>query len=256
MIQSCRFEYKFLIPEFTARRIASELRPFMRLDSWLKGTGKTSYIVSSVYLDSPRLHCYEAVDQGARNRFKLRMRWYGKELADPVFLEEKRRTGEGIRKIRIPVERTGALALLEGCTLSSSLLLGGSGSKRASGELLMQRIRSLGAIPSCIVCYDREAWESPVEKGLRVTFDRDLVASTVRTTVHDGTPASIPRGQTILEIKFQDRVPEWLSSLVRRYNLARCSVPKYVMCVDALRSVGHGVPMLPARLPGMGRTVS
>ena len=243
MTRSSRFEYKYLVSETAALRFARELRPFMRMDPWLQERNLSSYVVSSVYMDSPRLTCYEAVEQGAKNRFKLRMRWYGEKLSAPVFLEEKRRISDSISKARVTVDMKDAADLLAGNPFNAGWMNRLAPGERALGEELLGKIRSLGAVPSCVVRYEREAWESPVFRGLRVTFDRSLTGAPTGEHYREGSPTALPATKTILEVKFRDHMPEWLGSLMRRYHLTRVSVPKYVLCVDALRSAGMRLPL-------------
>lgn len=242
MTKSSRFEYKFLVADNQARSIARELRRFMNLDPWLEKQGTTVYTVSSLYIDSPALQCYEAVEQGARNRFKLRLRWYGKALAQPYFLEEKRRDSEAIIKLRVPIEHKPASDILRGVFVSARDLTPQTVGQRASAQTLLHQFTAIQGIPVCIVRYEREAWESKRYPGLRVTFDQNIRAATTKDLEHDGYPVDLPKDLTVLEIKFRDRVPEWLTSLVRRYGLYRTSVPKYVLCVDALRKYGVSFP--------------
>jgi SPX domain protein involved in polyphosphate accumulation len=62
--------------------------------------------INNIYLDSPGLACFYAHVNGTRERFKLRIRWYGAEsglVAQPV-LEVKRKTGAVGTKERYPLE--------------------------------------------------------------------------------------------------------------------------------------------------------
>lgn len=231
-----RYEYKFRIPESKAELLACEIRPFMRRDPWLEAHGETSYTVSSLYLDSPSLLCYGAVDQGEKNRFKLRVRWYGDDVCDPVFLEEKRRKNEAIFKTRVTVTSEGTRRLLRGLSLKTGDIVSRKTGDRAEGEELLRKARTLLAKPACVVRYQREAWEDRHDKGLRVTFDRALHACPASDNTGTRTSTPVEDRGTILEIKFHNQVPQWLASLVRRHELFRESIPKYVLCVDALRS--------------------
>ena len=95
----------------------------------------------------------------------------------------------------------------------------------------------LSAEPRTFVCYRREAFISPDNNHVRVTFDRDVAAQRFVA----GKPLAIPRDfywpripGVVLELKFTDRFPNWMSELVRTFDLQRVSVPKYVKCADAI----------------------
>jgi len=233
-----RFEYKFRVSEHCARLVAAEASRYLRLDDHAAGSPDRAYTISSLYLDSPGLLCYGATTRGERDRFKLRMRWYSNELTAPVFLEEKRRVGEAIFKLRAPLSLDGARRLMDGGEVfESDFPLKGNGSA-STAALLLARMRSIGARGTCVVRYRREAWISPLIAGLRVTFDRELAAIPLAGSAAEALRSDIP-GDPILEIKFRGAVPEWLAGIVRRHDLSRRSVPKYLMSIDALESRGR-----------------
>jgi hypothetical protein len=43
---------------------------------------------------------------------------------------------------------------------------------------------------------------------------------------------------TILEVKFTNLYPSWVSKMVQEFQLERTSVPKYVMCIEEANRVG------------------
>ena len=76
--------------------------------------------------------------------------------------------------------------------------------------------------------------------AIRVTFDRQLLGSPYEQGTDlllptQGARPNIGNGnQVILELKFTDRFPEWMHELTRLFGLQRTSVPKYILCFDAL----------------------
>jgi VTC domain-containing protein len=249
-----RFEYKFRIPELKARLIAKEIRPFMLLDSWVAARNETSYLISSLYLDSPDYYCYKSTDQGEKNRFKLRIRWYGQELCDPVFLEEKRRATDAISKVRVRIKKEAVERLLNhGKGLCEDDVIAKSPQCHAAAAHLLHQIRSIRATPSCVVRYTREAYDAKEGNSLRITLDRSLFVSPVARNLNWSSDISVQYDATILEIKFRHTIPGWLANMVRRHHLYRESVPKYLLCVDALRKKGHMDPV--ARFLSYGRVL-
>lgn len=246
-MEPSRYEYKYRVTEHRARMIAAEVACFMRPDEHAARSADKSYTISSLYLDSAALHCYSATSRGERDRFKLRMRWYADELCAPVFLEEKRRVGEAIFKLRAPLAIDGARRLMEGGEVRETDFPLNRTGGASSAALLLERVRSINARGTCVVRYRREAWVSPMVAGLRITFDRHLCAVPLAGSASEALRSDIP-GDVILEIKFRGGVPEWIAGIVRRHGLARCSVPKYLMCVDALEECGRAnLRPLPAR---------
>ena len=41
-----------------------------------------------------------------------------------------------------------------------------------------------------------------------------------------------PTEGVILEVKFTDRAPRWVTGMIRTLGLERCSIPKYVLSLD------------------------
>ena len=93
-----------------ARRfVACHLKP----DEFAASSPGNAYSVHSLYLDSEDLATYQAVQNGAKNRFKLRIRYYT-ESDEAVYFEIKRRTNAVISKMRAKVKRECVQALLHG----------------------------------------------------------------------------------------------------------------------------------------------
>jgi hypothetical protein len=111
---------------------------------------------------------------------------------------------------------------------------------------------SLGAVGVSYVTYRREAYVARGSEHLRVTFDRDL-----RGGPFHGDELRVPQELAhprlpgvVLEFKFTDRFPRWMHELVQVFSLERCSVPKYVHCVEALGLAREGRLLTPRRQVG------
>ena len=96
----------------------------------------------------------------------------------------------------------------------------------------------LAADGKLFVSYLREAYVTPRDDAVRVTFDR-----LVRATPHDGNPRLDLAGRRglcpkidgiVLELKFTDRFPNWMRQMVEIFDLQRVSMAKYVSCVQCL----------------------
>ena len=113
--QRSRREIKYLVREDTALAVRAFVSCYLEPDEFALGRVDNSYPVHSLYLDSNNLDTYRAsFEQGMRNRFKLRIRYYDDDPASPVFFEVKRRINEGILKQRARVRRDAVHALLMG----------------------------------------------------------------------------------------------------------------------------------------------
>ena len=112
--QRQRREIKYIIREEEALAIRSYLSSYLEPDEFAAGKPDNSYSVHTLYLDSNHLATYRAANDGDRNRFKLRIRYYDDNPASPVFFEIKRRINEGIVKQRARVRREAVRSLLTG----------------------------------------------------------------------------------------------------------------------------------------------
>jgi len=242
MLQSSRFELKYIVDERCATGVRDFVRSYLEPDGFADPDQGNSYRISSLYLDNPGLSLYRQTVAGEKNRFKLRIRFYDNDPNGPAFLEIKRRVTDVILKQRAMVTRQGVLDFLGGKGPDESWLMESNGSAKSGAALqaFSNLSDSLGAGPSIYVSYRREAYVSPGSNSVRVTFDRQLLSG----TYEDGAELVLPtRGarpkignsdKVILELKFTDRFPEWMRELVHVFDLQRTSVPKYVLCINAM----------------------
>ncbi|MCB2154539.1 polyphosphate polymerase domain-containing protein [bacterium] len=248
-----RFEIKYLISAFQAEEIRRVLSFHMTMDPYCELCPGFSYLNTSLYFDSPDHHCYKSTAMGQKNRFKVRLRWYDDEPDTPIFLEEKRRTTDAISKLRAKLDRPALAQLMGSQIVAPAHVLSTSSRAQARLRLLLDTMQSLNLQPACHVRYMREAWAGPEHEYLRVTFDTQVQGHVV--TGNDFARRESPgwknigEQRTILEIKFESTIPPWLQSLVHDFGLHRQSVPKYLLCMDTIHGVGHGVRQF-AMTPG------
>jgi hypothetical protein len=233
-MQACRYELKYLITESQALAVRQYIAGFLEPDEFAAKSATGDYPVRSVYLDSPSMTLFRQTEQGAKNRYKLRIRFYDECEESPCFLEVKRRESDVILKQRTGVTRDAAHLIANGMRPSKHHLFGNGAAKGREGFATFCDLRDhIQATGQVYVAYDREAYMSPIGNNVRVTFDRNIRGARYSTFdgVHlpDDTVAANLEG-VVLELKFTDRFPGWVRDLVRTFNLQRQSVPKYVEC--------------------------
>lgn len=232
-LQTQRFELKYLVSETTARAIRQFVRCHLRPDEFAAQLPDQAYPVHSLYLDSPDLTTYQAVQTGEKNRFKLRIRYYS-DADEVVYFEIKRRANDCILKQRARVRKEHVPALLSGAAPKFSHLDRPDGKGLAALQEFTRLMRRLDATPRSHVCYRREAWMTPHQNSVRVTFDRDVrcepeFSPRLRTAVADAVAPFDAR--VVLELKFVDRLPRWCHDLIRGFGLVRGGAPKYAQGV-------------------------
>ena len=127
-----------------------------------------------------------------------------------------------ILKQRCGVRREAVAALLAGQLPEADLLL----SKEPRHMVALQRFNLLqnqiNARPKAHNSYLREAWVSPNDNSVRVTFDRDVRIEPcflAEAVTQMARPARVFPESVILELKFTTRFPNWVRAMVRRFNL-------------------------------------
>ena len=234
--QRQRREIKYLIREDEALAIRSYLSSYLEPDENALGKPDNSYSVHTLYLDSNHLATYRAANDGDRNRFKLRIRYYDEDPQSPVFFEIKRRINEGIVKLRARVKREAVHSLLSGESPMPEHLY--KWSDRQWTDLLefWHLVERLQAAPRAHNAYMREAYVN-ADATVRVTLDRAVrmgpeFGGELGTEIEDAV--EVFAGNVILELKFTERMPTWLIEMVRGFELKSSGAAKYVQGVEML----------------------
>jgi hypothetical protein len=83
--------------------------------------------------------------------------------------------------------------------------------------------------PKVYLCYDREAWYDPVDRGFRMTLDRNARYRTVDMKLSSpyGGDEILEQGQTLLEVKAEGAVPLWLVNLLTDQQIYKTQFSKY-----------------------------
>jgi hypothetical protein len=240
---ACRYEMKYLVTEMEAAAITRYIRPFLEYDKYSKLQRGGMYPIVSLYLDSPDLQLCRESQVGVKNRFKLRIRSYTDEPEYPRFFEIKRRINRVIMKSRARVMNRDVATLLRGKLLPPQ----GYTTDEAALSQFQLYVASVHAGPVILIRYLRQAFESTSENRVRVTFDRELFYKVTHEPCvclsGSGWQHNIlTTGYAILEIKFTGCYPEWLSRLVRNFNLEARSISKFATSLEQSHRLGFCGP--------------
>jgi hypothetical protein len=233
-----RLELKYAMTEYRAKRVRDAIAPWVRPDRYNGTDGRPGYPIASLYLDSPNLAFHRAKQDGATDRFKLRIRTYGP--TGPAHMEIKRKVNQVVHKLRVTVPRESA-----GMAARGGYPAGFESPSPARDVLDRFQFLALRsrAEPKLTVCYDREAYQSTVDSYARVTFDRHITAAAAGDLDWSLRGASEPlewqfldRGEKLrdgvtslvmLELKCEPQVPLWMSSIIREHDLKKVGFSKY-----------------------------
>lgn len=235
-LQGSRFELKYIIDESRARAMVPFLRCHLAYDEHADPRNMHQYAIHSLYLDSPGYTLSNGTCHGHKNRFKLRIRFYDELPQSPVFFEIKRRQNEAILKQRATVKRASLARLLRGYWPRRTDLHRPNNAEWASLEKFFSLRDTIHAQGKVFVSYLREAYVTPNDDSVRVTFDRALTSRRFDGifSLHGCESRSLMANKVILELKFTNRFPIWMRELARSFDLERTSMAKYVACLRAL----------------------
>ncbi len=229
-LQQQRFELKYLLDPGLTPGMRDFLSCYLEPDDYGADRPNLSYPVHSLYLDSDCLDTFHWTINGTKNRFKLRLRYYDERPDTPVFFEIKGRVDYCVLKQRCGVRRDAVPLLLAGHLPDPDMLM----SREPRHLVALERFNllqlKLRARPKAHNSYLREAWVSPHDNSVRVTFDRNVriepfFRPEARTALTK--PVQVYREFVILELKFTERYPNWFEELIRRFNLMRSASAKY-----------------------------
>ena len=246
-----RFELKFLLSP--RQRDEAEQTLVARLSQDPHGGGGR-YEVSSLYFDSPDWRWLTEKLDGVDPRQKVRVRWYGGAVsqAEQGFVEIKHRRERRVLKERVTCGKDSLLKLLAG-DLGESLALTGPDPDGVAARVALLASR-LELRPATVIHYRRLAFQAPEERRLRITFDEEVRAysSEDAELAGRGLPV-LPPGWTVLEVKFDQRIPAWVGQALRSLKLRLQPFSKYAEGVLVLRGLSsHALPPALARQRSRG----
>jgi len=236
-LQRQRFELKYFVEEATTAGIRNFISSYLELDEYGADQPHRSYPVHSLYIDSDDLKTFQSSVNGAKNRFKLRLRYYDERPNTPVFFEIKGRMDNCILKQRCGVRREAVPLLLAGQLPEPDMMLSREPRHLEALQqfcLLQQQLR---ARPKAHNNYLREAWVSPHDNSIRITFDRHVRIEPCfqpKAGTALERPVRVFPGLVILELKFTMRFPNWFQDMVRHFSMMRFSASKYAEGVVTL----------------------
>ncbi len=233
-----RAEYKYLVPNDLVDEVRDYIRPYTELDPFSGKLPSAEYTVRSVYYDTLRFQCYDQKLDGLKARRKFRIRGYGTCEDDSLtFLEIKRKDMELIEKSRAPVLYKDVDTLLSSGDIDRYVqLLGPGGEEKRDARRFLFHYKGLGLRPAALVVYEREAFFGKHDRSLRLSFDKDLRGAmfpSLQMLYDNDCLHHAMAHYFTLEVKFFRRaLPQWVKSLVNRYELPRMALSKYTICVD------------------------
>jgi len=235
-----RFEYKFFIDISQKNNLLSDLNYFMEKDKYSLKTGH--YFVNSLYFDTFDFICYKEKAEGVSRRTKFRIRNYepdiNKIINSKFFqVQLKKRVGEKYLKGNQSFQSFSMFDFLNynnfienNCT---SIISHFDTSKESILndfilQVLQQRLK-----PVSLIRYDREAYIDRVF-DIRITLDQNILCSRYSADQEMFFCPIISSDLIVLEYKFNDLIPHWMTSIAKKYGIKKEKISKYEASIERL----------------------
>ncbi len=229
-----RKENKYIVSEDVLIDAGNRISGLMRPDEHQNGD---FYKIRSIYFDSPTYRCYCENLAGVSTREKYRIRTYDCN-ENLIHAEIKIRHRETISKMNAEIDRDLFDALISGSRVEATRRLSLEINKNENNHRTLEKyltcIATESFSPAVMVDYERSAFVYDI-CNVRITFDRNVFASREYTRMFDKTLTGRPAlddNMHILEIKYDEFLPDEIKEVLGGLNLNRTSSSKYAMCLE------------------------
>lgn len=219
-----RHEMKYLVSDAQLMMLSSRLKGIMQPDKHAGPDGK--YVIRSLYFDDVDNTSYYENDAGTGRREKFRIRIYNGSM-DRISLERKSKVSDKIRKVSCILTRE-----------QYEILSDDRADKTVKEEYpeLMQKVLSMYQLrllkPKVIVEYERTPYVYRLG-NVRITFDRNVTSSVFLDSFSEqhihGRPI-MPAGMQLLEVKYDEFLPDHIYRSLALDNLRLTAYSKYYLC--------------------------
>lgn len=229
-----RHEEKYRINFCQAAILESRTKALLQRDPHVAETG--SYVVKSLYFDDYQDTCFWENVDGYNVRSKFRIRYYD-DKTDYIRLEKKSKRNGMVRKESCVITEEMCRCFMAGQIPQVSEEM-----PRIMKELFAEmRLRNL--IPKIIVIYERMPYIYNAG-NVRITFDRNIASSNDINHFLDVDMVLRPvmqRGESLLEVKWDEVMPEHIYHHLALDELQWTSFSKYYCCRKYDCHGGYGV---------------
>lgn len=218
-----RHEIKHFINASDSYILRARLKPIMSLDPFSLENGQ--YKIRSLYFDNFNDKALLEKLNGLNNREKFRIRFYND---DPSFikLEKKSKTRGLCAKDAVKISYEECNRIVKGDT---------SWMSESNNPLILElymKMKNQVLRPKTVVDYTREAYMYR-PGNVRITIDSNIKTGIFSTDLLNPDLPTIgmyPPGWSILEVKYDEFLPEIISDVLQTNEHRSTSVSKYAAC--------------------------
>lgn len=218
-----RHEFKYLCTDAQLAMLEIRLMGIMQKDIHTGPDGR--YLIKSLYFDDIDDHCFMENEDGTAPREKYRIRIYNHD-PDRISLECKRKENDKINK------KSCLLTKEQYDWLVFDKVSGRIGDLPELAKKLLTLKMCSKMEPKVIVSYERIPYVYK-NGNVRITFDRNIASS---CKIEDffqenaGKRLILPSGQQLLEVKYDEYLPDHIYHALSLANMQRIAFSKYYLC--------------------------
>jgi len=214
-----RHELKFEVTDVDLTILYYRLKPLMQVDAHQDGS---AYCIRSLYFDDLQDSCMRENEDGIDSRSKYRIRIYNGCDAT-INLEKKIKYRGMTRKESVPLRREICETYMNGGIPDFSEV-----QSDLEKELFCEA-KMNGMRPKSIVEYERTAFVEP-KGNVRITFDRNISCCSKTEPFFEKNLEAVPvlpKGCHIMEVKYDELLPQYISDVLEISTLQQTSFSKY-----------------------------
>ena len=218
-----RHELKYQVTDSQIQLLRNRISHLLPLDSHVAQSG--SYCIRCLYFDDYDNRCLKENENGTDPREKFRIRIYNGS-AEKISLECKRKERGKTHKTSCPLTQEQTRQLMAGKVLpdigSQPPLL-----RKLTLQMMTRRLRPVVIVEYCRIPYVYK------NGNVRITLDTNILSSSEVETFLDprisGRPV-LPVGQQLLEVKYDEYLPDFIYRSLMLPNLRQTAFSKYYIC--------------------------
>lgn len=220
-----RHELKYIISEGEHKLLSTRIKACLKQDYHASINGG-EYDIRSLYFDDPFDTALWEKSSGVGSRDKFRIRIYN--LSDgAIKLERKHKEGQYIKKDSVSLSRQDCDEIVRG-NLECLRHIDNPFAMQFYGIFKANHLK-----PKVLVDYTREPYVFPAE-DVRITFDKNVRTAHRCTDLFNPHVITYPiwdlRNCMILEVKFNESLPQYVQELLTLGSAQRTAASKYVFC--------------------------
>ncbi|MCR8657586.1 polyphosphate polymerase domain-containing protein [Paenibacillus endoradicis] len=225
--QRLRTEQKYYLHLHDYIAMRSRISTALQLDE--HSITSDGYNIRSLYFDDAKRTAIETKNDGVFKRQKFRIRTYN-DSDSYISIERKSKIGEFVAKEAVQITREQYDGIIDG---NYEFLYQ---SKEPLCRDFYVALQTYGYRPTTIVDYWREAYVYSYG-NVRITFDKRLAVGSNSTNLFEPQLSHaevLSPAVTIMEVKYDDVLPDNIRQLLRPTSHNRSSISKYVLCREKM----------------------